>query len=545
MRRVPLYLPAVAWFTDADLRDLAGPRSYERGLAYADVVTGVGDLPDGVVATVHGHGRYRVRLTGGEDQALEGECSCPYGQDGNFCKHCVAVGLHLLRDDAPPKTPGKQTGLEAFLATMDHAELVEVVLRHASEDPGLFQKLRLLAATAGGPDLAELRRQVAALRVEWVEYGDGHAYATGAREVLAALGRLAPDHAGTMQSLLRRALTHIGAAATATDDESGTIIEVADEAWEAYLRSCEAEPPDPVELAEWYADFRLDGPEWPSTSLDDVIELLGDEGLAAYRERLDRATQTHGGKWRLGWLREELVAATGDVDAMVACLAEDLSGPHRYVRIAELLSGEGRLAEAIEWLERGSAGDGEMTHLVDLLAKLYAEDGRAGEVVALRERHFTAARSQRTYHALRGVAQDTPQWSEIRERALALLRRSAASKGWFAADTLAAVLLDEGEVDEAWQVTHSHTCTEQVRLSVTARRAETHPADAVAVYRPLVEAAVAQTDNRGYKRAAQLLVTMRPLFARTGGNFAGYVGALKEANRRKRNFLAELARNGL
>ena len=69
--------------------------------------------------------------------------------------------------------------------------------------------------------------------------------------------------------------------------------------------------------------------------------------------------------------------------------------------------------------------------------------------------------------------------------------------------------------------------------------------DAIAVYRPLAEAAIAQTNNHGYERATQLLLMMRPLFAHTGEDFTDYVTALKETNRRKRNFLAELRRNGL
>jgi uncharacterized Zn finger protein len=249
-------------------------------------------------------------------------------------------------------------------------------------------------------------------------------------------------------------------------------------------------------------------------------------------------------------MREEFVAATGDTDAMVACLAGDLTGPRQYLRIAELLRGDGRHTEAIEWLERGVSADAtpnqhDLIGLVDLLAELYSETGRVADVIALRERHFTMAGTQRQYQALRDVARVTPQWPTIRERALCLLRERATRQSWYGVDTLVAVLLDEGEIDEAWQVTKIHRCDDQVRLAATARRAETHPADAIAAYRPLVEAAVAQTNNHGYERAAQLLLTMRPLFARTGEDFTGYVTALKEANRRKRNFLAKLHQNGL
>lgn len=549
----------MAWFTDEDLQDLAGERSYRRGLDYVEIVSDLSDLPDGVVATVSGTGRYRVRLTGRDDGDLDGDCSCPYGQDGNFCKHCVAVGLRLLSEndaDRPRRERGKAgsdtkpVDVKQFLTTMDHAGLVELVWQHASDDPALFRRLRLLAATAAeGADLSELRGEVARLRVEWIEYGDEHTYARRAEDVLDALDRLIPERAATVQPLLRRAIAHIGAATGVSQDETGAIIDVADQAWRIYLRACEAAPPDPVELAEWYIEFQLAGADWPETSLDDVANLLGDTGLDAYRQCLDEATATHARHWRLRSMREEFVAATGDADAMVACLAEDLTSTHQYLRIAELLHGEDRGGEAIEWLERGVNAAGTHSHnlspLVDLLAKLYAETGRADDVIALRERHLTTTGTQREYQALRDVARDTPQWPTIRERALNLLRKQAANQNWYGADTLAAVLLDEGEVDEAWQVTQTRNCGEQVRLAVTARRAETHPADAIAAYRPLAEAAVAQTNNHGYERAAQLLLTMRPLFARTGENFAGYVAALKETNRRKRNFLAELHRNGL
>lgn len=185
------------------------------------------------------------------------------------------------------------------------------------------------------------------------------------------------------------------------------------------------------------------------------------------------------------------------------------------------------------------------TGVVDLLAELYTETGRAADVIALRERHFTTTGTHREYQVLRTIARKTPQWPQIHERALNLLRERATDRNWSGADTLAAVLLDEGEVDEAWQVTQAHHCGNQVRMAVTARRAETHPADAIAVYRPLAEAAIAQTNNHGYERATQLLLMMRPLFAHTGEDFTDYVTALKETNRRKRNFLAELRRNGL
>ncbi|GHB74754.1 hypothetical protein GCM10010397_51630 [Streptomyces spinoverrucosus] len=45
-----------------------------------------------VTAVVHGTDVYEVELTLGGGEGITGWCDCPYGQEGNFCKHCMAVG---------------------------------------------------------------------------------------------------------------------------------------------------------------------------------------------------------------------------------------------------------------------------------------------------------------------------------------------------------------------------------------------------------------------------------------------------------------------
>src|SRR5215469_1115047 len=68
--------------------------SLERGEDYASAgavrITDQG--PERVAARVQGTRRYDVVLTE-EDGELLHECSCPMGEQGNFCKHCVAVAV--------------------------------------------------------------------------------------------------------------------------------------------------------------------------------------------------------------------------------------------------------------------------------------------------------------------------------------------------------------------------------------------------------------------------------------------------------------------
>src|SRR5215470_13631735 len=90
-------------FTEADVRACAGRQSFERGLRYLDAITSLQIIGDQVIATVRGTDDYLVVLHIGDEVAEVGgarpraECGCPYGQEGFFCKHCVAVGLTVLR----------------------------------------------------------------------------------------------------------------------------------------------------------------------------------------------------------------------------------------------------------------------------------------------------------------------------------------------------------------------------------------------------------------------------------------------------------------
>lgn len=130
-------------FGQLDLWRLAGKKSYERGEQYVDAVTDLRWTANGVWATVHGTEPYRVRLSWADGQ-LAGACSCPHGEGGNFCKHCVAVGLTWIdgaeSDDASLPAPDE---LRAYLESLDHQTLVELLHEHASTDEALAYVLSL------------------------------------------------------------------------------------------------------------------------------------------------------------------------------------------------------------------------------------------------------------------------------------------------------------------------------------------------------------------------------------------------------------------
>ena len=73
------------------LRRMADARSFERGEEYfaAGRVGSVVEYEGTLAAKVRGTQTYAVKLWVEKEQ-LEYSCTCPVGDDGAFCKHCVA-----------------------------------------------------------------------------------------------------------------------------------------------------------------------------------------------------------------------------------------------------------------------------------------------------------------------------------------------------------------------------------------------------------------------------------------------------------------------
>jgi uncharacterized Zn finger protein len=92
----------------SNLRRMAGAASCERGEDYFanDHVKRLSEEDGVIAARVQGTQPYRVKLwLDGED--LDYSCTCPVGVDGEFCNHCVAVGLAWLEGSRRNLPSGK------------------------------------------------------------------------------------------------------------------------------------------------------------------------------------------------------------------------------------------------------------------------------------------------------------------------------------------------------------------------------------------------------------------------------------------------------
>lgn len=553
-------------FGEDDLRARAGARSFERGRGYLDAVSGLEVGESSVTAMVHGTDVYEVELTLGWDEGISGWCDCPYGQEGNFCKHCVAVGLTVLRraktiPQQRAAARARSSGLEAWLSGLSRDQLLVLVREQVAEDRELRRRLELRAAAARS-DLGTVRDRIIALidprpfaRYGCIEYADAAGYARQVAEAASALRALTADgRAAQAVGLAEESIRVLGETYGEIDDSDGAVGQAAAAVAEAHREACGVARTDPARLAEWLVGQLLDDSN-DVTDLDplDYADVLGPSGLARMRQLAAEARRRRPSGWAERYLMERLVKAGGDVDALVALHAQDLDASGAtHLLIAEELESAGRADEALAWAERGLRDcaaemyvDGR---LVDYVCVRYAKTGRAADVVGVRRDRFRVERSLAAYRQLRAAAQAAECWEAERAAARATLREDARCErgGWYGRSVLIDALLDDGDVDAAWWEANGRADDRQwVQLADLSR--ETRPAEALGVYLRLIERLKEPTGDRTYEHLARLLLGARDCHRALGTEdaFTMYLGGLRTELKRRRKLMSILDRHGL
>ncbi|GAA2115708.1 SWIM zinc finger family protein [Streptomyces synnematoformans] len=584
--------------SEKSLLRLAGSRSYARGEGYVDAVDRLRVDEEGTVtARVSGTDVYQVTLwlgafgtdgAEGEDADFDGACDCPYGQEGHFCKHCVAVGLALIHGARARRVPAPRTDdvLDQWLQARDRGKLLALVRERIAQDGAWREALALRAELAqavrggsgeGAGAAAGLRERILGLvdaqefsRYGYVEYADAHAYGDRIAEAAAGLAELTEaGRADRAVALAREAIEAAVGAYDAVDDSSGHVGGAIDELAAAHAAACAVTRPDPIETARWLTARMLGDdygtPEW---DLADYRDALGAAGLAEVRRLADQAHAADPSGWAPRALLESLHRAEGDVDALVALYAVDLApGGWSHVRIARVLDEAGRRGEALDWAERGlraTAGERHVHHeLLDYLTRRYTQAGRHTDAAALRRDRFHTELTLDTWRGLRTAAAAAGCWDGPdgdRATALAALRAAARTTREEAADgrTAAAagvasagsalidVLIDEGELDEAWHAAENLASRAQW-LALADASARARPADAARAYLREVDERKRHTGDANYHEIATLLDKARACHQRTGttGDFSRYTERLRTEQKRKRNLMRILDQHGL
>lgn len=568
-------------FSRSEVMALADPAVYARGVGYfrqgrvEPEAGGDGRLR----ATVRGSVPYTVELWNVRGQP-DWSCTCPYAEDGSFCKHAVAVAL-MLEDPEREGLPGllpepvPESADDPDGLLVDHVDglerdrLVELVLEAADGDWRLRERLlaEARAARGEGPDLAVWCRRIEAAFAPFdglVTYDEAPAWAHEVDDVIDALAELCDaGHPDAVVVLSEHAHRCAEAAMGYVDDADGSLSMISERLAELHLHACVDGQPDPAELAGRLVDLELtselDGFHRAAATYADV---LGVDGLAAYRRLVaprweQLQSQTDGWSSQRFTLREAMVGvalASGGPDELIDVYRHDLHTVDAYLQISRALAAADRGDEAETWAREGLqalAGRSWQTlPLREFLAGLLRDRGQPSDAVKLFWDAFEAAPSLGAYRRLLDEAGEDEL--DVKGRALETLTRRVGQQPDDAARTaglsgvLVEILAYEGETERAWQVATEHGCDRQMWLTLARTRENAHPLEAIGVYEPEVFAQIEAKKNHTYRQAVDLLARIRRLADHVGQpeRFEDLLGQVRSEHGRKRNLMKLINQEG-
>ncbi len=580
--------------TRSALRQAAGPVYFSRGEEYfeLDTVSFVHERKGNVNATVHGTHLYKTSLWI-EDGRVQGRCSCPLGQEREFCKHLVAAGLAYIKQNDGSRRKKKSGGktltpkdIERYLSKQSVSNLVQIIMEQADLDDEFYAMLRMSTATdEAKPNTSEMRRVIRqAIGIDdFIHWNETYGYIRRVDRVLDKLRTmLVPQYAAGLIELAEYSFDVWEEAIQHIDDSDGCMSIILDSIYKLHFEACKIAKPDSVALAERLFKRTLRS-EWDifDGAYDVYRDVLGKDGRKRYRELVEmewskvphvkpghKSIGIYGRCRKLQSMMLAIAEDKGDLDLVIDILSRDLSQSYVYLQIAERCRKARKYKLAREWAENGLAAfhDGSNSRLRVFLADEYLRAKRSIDAVEMIWANFVERTSVETYKDLAKYAKKIKHWPEWREKAFVHMRKDirkqkAEYKREYGNKTkadlvsrwnpsppdhslLVSVLLWEKKEDEAWDEAKQGGCSEGLWLELARLREKHHPEDAVEIFSRQVETLINQTNNHSYKQAVDFLDRIYGLMKRIGKEkkFHDDLMQLKTDYKRKRNFIKYVER---
>ena len=553
----------MAELTERLLLGEAGDLSFERGQDYVKYVVGLRVTGKRAHASIQAKRVYQCELDwGGKD--IRCLCTCPFFDQGFFCKHLVAVGLAAI--DAGHGSAGRSEGTgpdsAELVAVLDESEVRAVLVELVDRDAGVRRVVELRAAARTGDvsaladELEGMVKKALAVRGH-VDYRRSFGVARDAEQLLDELETyLDAGSADAVAPALLRATTRLRKVVLQADDSSGLLGNAGQRAAELYARACREGAPDAKKLARWLVQFRDSSPGWPQLELADFVEAFDGAAMEAYRRgvaKLDEAyaDREHYKRFEVDCMLLELADHDGDIDRAVELLT---TRDHpQYGAVIDRLRAVGRDEEAIEWMDRavaagrvsGRMGGDEVWLDPVAVADTYRSLGRDADGTAVLREEFARRPELATFRRLVAYAGQIGHEEAERSWALAkALDLAAAPYGDGA--LLIEIALSDGDLETAWSAARDLGPGRQWRSLADASR-DFAPREAAELYRDDVGKDLKYADTQKYASIAERLAAMRDLYQRAGAeaDFADYLAELRETYRRRTSFISALDRRRL
>jgi len=249
-------------------------------------------------------------------------------------------------------------------------------------------------------------------------------------------------------------------------------------------------------------------------------------------------------------IMEKLAIRSGDTEAVVRIMSEDLSSADRYLRIAQVYREAGQADRTLEWIERGASVFPANRSVMDVLIGEYRQRGRYHDVLRIVWCEFKNTPSMHAYEKLKEAAKQLGEWPDWRDSALNhlsdLLKASKEpSSQWYyreRSSLFVEIHLSESDPVVVLQQARQDGCSDKLWQQIADQIESIRPQDAIDIYRHQIEELVEETHNDAYSAAVRLLRKLSALMSRNerADEFEDYVGSLRKTYYRKRNFVKML-----
>ena len=582
--------------SDAALRQLSGPAVFARGQTYA-ASGAIETLEDAepapgeqvaLAAVVQGTQPYQVRVWIDEENDLDGECDCPHAQDGNFCKHLVALCL-AWRGDLGGEAPvpdaqaarkvaavakrartqaSNRDALHAFVRAQPAQALAERLWAWAGYDRALMADLKAWQAEhSAGNDTKALRGAIGDLLRQRSGYLDWHEMPTYMRRAGRVLPLLQPwlqRDPAELRALCEHALRCLYKVAEHADDSNGELGGLMQDLIALLTQALHAAPPPAAWVERWFTLMAED--PWGLWDEKAILAAAGPAVLARYTERVreewDRWQRSHPATARYDYQRSHLrgrylasIAAQGDPRALRDAMAASAADPDEFHDLVALCEGQGWYREAFQWAQAAAKRHPQDWRSEDDLLRCYERDGWDEEDLAIWRRRLAANASPDVYQSALKAAERAGRdraayraelfaWAEQRE-AEALQARRKNPYGQQAdpmerdVSLRTAWLLADRDLEAALALVQQSgvRCAAATLETLARKLPRRHHADAA----QLLQRVFAQAMERATSPYAKPLELVREILERLpSAQQAAWLAELRTRYKPKRNFIAGL-----
>ena len=566
--------------TASNLRSAAGSRSYSRGEEYFQEGAVHHLYCDGeqLTADVHGTHVYRARITN-DDGRLDGECSCPVGRDGDFCKHLVALGLTYLdrQKNAPAEKNKSVFSWKDFLRKCDKDELIQIILEMSPNNSDVIERYRMAnLPTSGNAKLRELKSKVDELfglaedmEEYYDDYWDSYDEDDSADEfdeqsglLLKVLERLAVQE--EFELLWGTTTYAIGKFLDSSNAEMDSVQEFVEGLANYFLEAVKAQVKPDDEIYRLFLEWEEKGRNFGYGVISHILSGLSAESkekwavkaLAKWRGyppcklgdyRTHDEERDYIERHLLAWADEHK-----DDRLKLDILEKKMHTSSDVVELVKEYRRQRMQEKIIPLLKKAHKELGRDRAITDLLTEELQKSGGDAQALKLAWDEFTKETMyDEALNRLQTVSTKMKCWKEYYQKALDFLaeqdkKDDKRKYSFYYRDNIrerrVQVLFAHGDQEAAWELAQGSKISETCWLKLAEWRSKEKPQDAASVVKSLLADALRPTGEDAYRHVVQLLMVYRKYLkmANQAAVFTAYCTNIRVEYKRRRLLMAQM-----